>query len=64
MPLLNNRGMFLESLLNYTIQKYYDNNIRLFFKQPVTIIPLEKQQHLITKSYFKSKTGCDYYELY
>lgn len=26
MYLPNNRGMFLESLLNYTIQKYFDNN--------------------------------------
>ncbi|ELL44960.1 Holliday junction resolvase RecU [Spiroplasma melliferum] len=64
MYLPNNRGMFLESLLNYTIQKYFDNNTSLFFKRPVNIIPLEKYQHLITKSYFKTKTGCDYYGLY
>lgn len=30
MYLPNNRGMFLESLLNYTIQKYFDNNTGLF----------------------------------
>ncbi|AXF96726.1 Holliday junction-specific endonuclease [Spiroplasma phoeniceum P40] len=50
--------------LDYTIQKYFDNNTGLFFKRPVNITPIEKQQHLITKSYFKTKNGCDYYGLY
>ncbi|KAF0850283.1 MAG: Holliday junction resolvase RecU [Spiroplasma poulsonii] len=64
MHLPNNRGMFLESLLNYTIQKYFDHNIGLFFKRAVNIISLEKDQHIIIKGYFKEKTGCDYYSLY
>lgn len=56
MYLPNNRGMFLESLLNYTIQNILII-ILVFFKRPVNIIPLEKYQHLITKVILKQKLG-------
>ncbi|AGM25304.1 Holliday junction resolvase RecU [Spiroplasma chrysopicola] len=59
-----NRGMFLETLINYTINEYQSKNIALFNKRPVNIIPLVKNGAIIEKGYFKEKSTCDYYGLF
>ena len=64
MILLNNRGMFLEELVNYTINDYRKRNLAIIYKRPIEIIPVVKNGNQISKTYFKEKSTCDYYVLY
>ncbi|WP_368487172.1 Holliday junction resolvase RecU [Spiroplasma sp. DGKH1] len=64
MILPNNRGMFLEELINYTINDYRKRNLAIIYKRPVEIIPVVKNGNHISKAYFKEKSTCDYYGLY
>lgn len=64
MILHNNRGMFLETLINYTIEYYKSNKIALFYKRPVNIIPVLTKGNQIEKGYFKEKSNCDYYGMH
>lgn len=65
---LKNKGMFLETILNYTIKYYYQEKIALFYQRPIDIIPVTTKfinnKKIITKGYFKAKSSTDFYGTY
>lgn len=60
-----NKGMFLETIINYTINYYQKENIGLFYQRPNNIIPITTKfinnKKIITKGYFHSKSSTDFY---
>ncbi|ASZ08961.1 Holliday junction resolvase RecU [Mesoplasma chauliocola] len=61
---IKNQGMFLETLLNITHQKYLDNNECLVSKIPTSIIPISTKNNQITSAKFYSSMNCDYIGVY
>lgn len=65
MPSWNSRGLrgsMLEEALNYTNNKYRQENLALVQKIPTPITPIEidKERHHITLAYFEQKSTVDY----
>ena len=65
MPSWNSRGLrgsMLEEALNYTNNKYRQENLALVQKIPTPITPIEidKERHHITLAYFGQKSTVDY----
>ncbi|AAT75560.1 recombination protein U [Mesoplasma florum L1] len=61
---IKNQGMFLETLLNITHQKYIDNNDCVVSKIPTNIIPITTKNNQITSAKFKDSLNCDYIGAY
>ncbi len=56
------RGSVLEEMINYTNQKYLDQNLALIQKIPTPITPVkfDKNKRHITLAYFEQKSTIDY----
>ena len=62
---MKNKGMFLESLLNKTINFYEKNMIGLFHKKPVPInFNGLKKGREVNQAWIASKSTVDYYGVY
>ena len=64
----DNRGMTLESDINFTNQYYIDNNIAFIYKKPTPIqivkTDYSKNSAIIKEAYFKEPSTTDYNGLY
>ncbi|WP_342252423.1 Holliday junction resolvase RecU [Spiroplasma endosymbiont of Amphibalanus improvisus] len=60
MDLKNNKGMFLESLLNRTAEIYKDEKSCLFYKRHTPVVTNNNSK----KFNYISKSECDYYGIY
>lgn len=61
---IKNQGMFLETLLNITHQKYIDNKECVVSKIPTNIIPISTKNNQITNAKFYTSINCDYIGIY
>lgn len=65
----SNRGMTLESDINYTNEYYLNNDIAVIYKKPTPITIVDVDYHsrtdaVITKAYFKTPSTTDYNGIY
>lgn len=64
LPPLKNKGLFLETVLNLTHQRYFDNQQALVNKIPTNIKLVKKGDQKSNQPVFSTGRNCDYVGVY
>lgn len=61
---IKNKGMYLETLINITNEKYLNENICVVTKIPTNVKLMNTDANFITKAAFQTSFNCDYIGVY